>query len=116
MRKLNANEESKMSLALAYVVLSAILDVIANLFLKRSNVFTHRGYTIGCILMVWAAFSVLVLALEDMPLSVAYSTWGAVGIIGTILGGYIFFKEKLDTLGYIGVVMVVCGVILLHWE
>ena len=51
-----------------------------------------------------------------MPLSVAYSTWGAIGIIGTILGGYIFFKEKLDIVGYIGVVMVVCGVILLHWE
>ena len=51
-----------------------------------------------------------------MPLSVAYSTWGAIGIIGTIFGGYVFFKEKLDFLGYIGVAMVVCGVILLHWE
>ena len=105
-----------MSLALVYVVISAVLDVIANLFLKKSNAFTHKGYTIGTIVMVWAAFSVLVLALEDMPLSVAYSTWGAIGIIGTILGGYIFFKEKLDIVGYIGVVMVVCGVILLHWE
>ncbi|WP_297679723.1 hypothetical protein [Helicobacter sp.] len=26
--------------------------------------------------MVWAAFSVLIFALEDMLLSVAYSTWG----------------------------------------
>ncbi|AAP77105.1 multidrug efflux SMR transporter [Helicobacter sp. MIT 03-1614] len=105
-----------MTLAFIYVIISAILDVIANLFLKKSNVFTHKGYTIGCILMVWAAFSVLVLALESMPLSVAYSTWGAIGIIGTIFGGYVFFKEKLDFLGYIGVAMVVCGVILLHWE
>ncbi len=42
-----------MTLAFIYVIISAILDVIANLFLKKSNVFTHKGYTIGCILMVW---------------------------------------------------------------
>ena len=103
-----------MSLALGYVVISAILDVIANLFLKKSNAFTHKGYTIGCILMVWAAFSVLLLALEDMPLSVAYSTWGAVGIVGTSIGGYIFFKERLGIIGYIGMAMVVCAVVLLN--
>lgn len=103
-----------MSLALGYVVISAILDVIANLFLKKSNAFTHKGYTIGCILMVWAAFSVLIFALKDMPLSVAYSTWGAVGIVGTSIGGYVFFKERLGIIGYIGMVMVVCAVVLLN--
>ena len=103
-----------MSLALGYVVISAILDVIANLFLKKSNAFTHKGYTIGCILMVWAAFKVLLFALEDMPLSVAYSTWGAVGIVGTSIGGYIFFKERLGIIGYIGMAMVVCAVVLLN--
>ncbi|WP_026943461.1 DMT family transporter [Helicobacter rodentium] len=103
-----------MSLALGYVVISAVLDVIANLFLKKSNAFTHKGYTIGCILMVWAAFSVLIFALEDMPLSVAYSTWGAVGIVGTSIGGYVFFKERLGIVGYIGMAMVVCAVVLLN--
>ncbi|WP_297811901.1 multidrug efflux SMR transporter [uncultured Helicobacter sp.] len=103
-----------MSLALGYVVISAILDVIANLFLKKSNAFTHKGYTIGCILMVWAAFSVLILALEEMPLSVAYSTWGAVGIVGTSVGGYVFFKERLGIIGYIGMAMVIFAVILLN--
>ena len=103
-----------MSLALGYVVISAILDVIANLFLKKSNAFTHKGYTIGCILMVWAAFSVWIFAVEDMPLSVAYSTWGAVGIVGTSIGGYVFFKERLGIIGYIGMAMVVCAVVLLN--
>ena len=103
-----------MSLALGYVVISAILDVIANLFLKKSNAFTHKGYTIGCILMVWAAFSVLILALEEMPLSVAYSTWGAVGIVGTSVGGYVFFKERLGIIGYSGMAMVIFAVILLN--
>ena len=56
----------------------------------------------------------LIFALEDMPLSVAYSTWGAVGIVGTSIGGYVFFKERLGIIGYIGMAMVVCAVVLLN--
>lgn len=41
----------------ALVILAAILDIVANLFLKKSNAFRHKGYAIGCILMVWAAFT-----------------------------------------------------------
>ncbi|TLD80084.1 multidrug efflux SMR transporter [Helicobacter sp. MIT 05-5293] len=103
-----------MSWALVFVLCAAILDVIANLFLKKSHSFTHKGYAVGCILMVWAAFSALALAIQTLPLSVAYATWGAVGIIGTSIGGYIVFKERLGMIGYIGIAMVVCAVILLN--
>ncbi len=103
-------------LALLCVLIAALLDIGANLLLKKSQGFTHKGYTTMCILMVWAAFSVLAISIEVLPLSVAYATWGAIGIIGTTLGGYILFKERLSTLGYIGIVMVVCGVVLLHCE
>lgn len=105
-----------MSWALGLVVLAAFLDIVANLFLKKSNAFTHKGYTIGCILMVWGAFTALMFAIETLPLSVAYSTWGAVGIIGTTIGGYVFFKERLGVIGYIGIAIVMCAVVLLNLE
>lgn len=100
--------------ALGFVILAAVLDIAANLLLKKSNSFTHKGYTLACILMVWTAFSALAVAIEVLPLSTAYATWGAVGIIGTTLGGYIFFKERLGALGYLGIAMVVSAVILLN--
>lgn len=105
-----------MSWALGLVAFAAILDIFANLFLKKSNAFTHKGYTIACILMVWAAFIALTFTLETLPLSVAYSTWGAVGIIGTTAGGYILFKERIGAIGYLGIIIVLCAVILLHVE
>lgn len=105
-----------MSWALGLVAFAAILDIFANLFLKKSNAFTHKGYTIACIMMVWAAFTALTFALETLPLSVAYSTWGAIGIIGTAAGGYIFFKERIGIIGYAGIAIVLCAVILLHVE
>lgn len=101
--------------ALFFILLAALLDIVANLLLKKSNSFTHKGYALACVVMVWIAFSALALALHALPLSVAYATWGAVGIIGTTLGGYILFKENLGILGYIGIAMVVCAVILLNW-
>lgn len=106
--------ELNKEIALIFVLLAALLDIGANLLLKKSNCFTHKGYTIACILMVWIAFSALFVAIQVLPLSVAYATWGAVGIIGTAIGGYIFFKENLGVLGYIGIGMVVCAVILLN--
>ena len=101
--------------ALVFVFIAALLDIVANLFLKKSESFTKKGYAIACVVMVWVAFSALAVAIQILPLSTAYATWGAVGIIGTALGGYIIFKENLCALGYIGIVMVLCAVVLLNW-
>ena len=103
-----------MSWAFGLVIFAAILDIFANLFLKKSNAFAHKGYAIACIIMVWAAFTALTFALETLPLSVAYSTWGAVGIIGTTAGGAILFKERIGAIGYVGIAIILCAVILLH--
>lgn len=100
--------------ALFAVFVAAILDIIANLLLKKSNSFSHKGYACACIVMVWLAFSALAFAINTLPLSVAYATWGAIGIIGTSIGGYVLFKERLGIVGYIGIALVVCAVVLLN--
>lgn len=97
------------------IVISALIDVVANLLLKKSDGFKHKIYGISAVLLVIIAFILLSFALKYIELSVAYSTWGAIGIIGTCLGGYIFYKEKLNYIGIIGVIIVVCAVILLNY-
>lgn len=104
-----------MNLYLIIIIISALIDVVANLLLKKSDGFKHKIYGISAVLLVIIAFILLSFALKYIELSVAYSTWGAIGIIGTCLGGYIFYKEKLNYIGIIGVVIVVCAVILLNY-
>lgn len=106
--------ESSALLGLLLVFGAALIDVIANLLLKASNGFRKIGYGISSIVMVVIAFYLLSLALNFMDLAVAYSSWGAIGIIGTILGGRLFFDERLNTIGYVGVVAVLSAVVLLH--
>lgn len=96
------------------VCVAAVLDVIANLLLKASNGFSKISYGIGAVAVVIAAFYLLMLALDSMELAVAYSSWGAIGIIGTITGGRILFNEQLNNIGYTGVVLVIAAVGLLH--
>ncbi len=104
-----------MSAYFIIIVISALIDVVANLLLKKSDGFKHKIYGISAVLLVIIAFILLSFALKYIELSVAYSTWGAIGIIGTCLGGYIFYKEKLNYIGIIGVIIVVCAVILLNY-
>ena len=97
------------------IIFAGILDVIANLCLKKSQGFTNRFWGFGAIAIVLIAFYLLFLALGYVELAVAYAMWGAVGILGTIIGGRIFFNERFNYLGYIGVVLVVCAVALLKF-
>lgn len=96
------------------VCAAAVLDVVANLLLKASNGFSKLGYGLGAVGVVIGAFYLLMLALDSMELAVAYSSWGAIGIIGTIAGGRILFGERLNAIGYVGVVLVIAAVGLLH--
>ncbi|WP_233713094.1 MULTISPECIES: DMT family transporter [unclassified Helicobacter] len=99
---------------LALVFGAALLDVIANLLLKASQGFSKWAYGVGAILVVVVAFYLLMCALRFMELAIAYSSWGAIGIIGTIIGGRVFFGERLNAIGYIGVSLVITAVVLLH--
>ena len=104
-----------MSFYFIIITISALIDVVANLLLKKSDGFKHKIYGISAILLVIVAFVLLSFTLKYVELSIAYSTWGAVGIIGTTLGGYIFYKEKLNYVGILGVVIIVVAVILLNY-
>ncbi len=102
-------------MSFAFIVIAAFLDIVANLLLKKSNGFQSLGYGIGAILMVLLAFIILSFALQSIPLSVAYATWGALGIFGTTLGGILFFKEKIGKKGIYGLILIIGSVILLHF-
>lgn len=99
---------------LSLIVISAFLDILANLFLKKSQGFQSVFWGALAVILAILAFILLYFTLEYVPLSIAYATWGAVGIIGTCLGGFIFFKERLNFIGILGICLIICAVILMN--
>ncbi|MDL0109584.1 multidrug efflux SMR transporter [Campylobacter felis] len=98
---------------LFYVVLAALLDIVANLALNKSNGFRNFKWGLLSILLVWLAFYLLALSLEGMKLAIAYTLWGSIGILGTTLGGWYFFKQKLKPIGWVGIFIIIIAVITL---
>lgn len=98
---------------LLYVVLAAFLDIIANLALNKSDGFRNFKWGTISVLLVWLAFYLLALSLEGMKLAIAYTLWGSIGILGTTLGGWYFFKQRLKPIGWVGIFIIIIAVITL---
>ncbi len=102
--------------AIFYVVLSAVIDIIANMCIAKSQGFKQIKWGIGAIILIWIAFGFLGEAIKTIDLAVAYTLWGAIGVIGTALFGRIIFGHKLKPIGWFGIFMVTVAVILLSMD
>ncbi len=105
---------SFISAALLLVLLAAVLDVLANLVLAKSDGFRRRGLGVGALVLVGLAFFCLSLAVRDMDLAVAYALWGCFGILGTSLGGWVWLRQPLRPSAFAGIALLVTGMALLH--
>lgn len=59
-----------------------------------------------------AAFSALSQAVKGIDLSVAYALWGGFGIAATLAAGWILFGQRLNREGWIGLVLLLAGMIM----
>ncbi|RDU71624.1 ligand-binding protein SH3 [Helicobacter aurati] len=97
------------------IVISGICDIFANLALQKSDGFRQKKWGFLALLLVGVAFLLLSLAIDNgMNLPIAYTLWGAIGILGSVIGAYYFFQQKLKPIGYVGVVLVIISIALLQ--
>ena len=98
------------------ICIAAGLDIVANLMLTKSQGFKILRYGVTAVVLVLLAFSCLAYAVRGMDLAVAYALWGAFGILGTSLGGWILFGQKMHGTAWAGIGLLVGGIILLHFN
>ncbi|MEL4474044.1 SMR family transporter [Shewanella algae] len=100
-----------LTLSFGYVVLAALIDIAANMALTRSNGFKRKFWGTLAILLVLSAFTLLAQAVKEIDLAIAYASWGAIGILGTAIGGALLFKQRLKPIGWVGIAVVIAAVI-----
>lgn len=103
-----------LSFPLIPVALAASLDVAANLLLARSQGFRRKLPGLLALGLVGLAFYALSFALPSMDLPVAYALWGGFGVLGTALGGWLLFGQKLRPCAWAGMALLIGGMALLH--
>lgn len=97
----------------AWLALAIVLEIIANVFLKFSDGFRQKRYGFLSIACVLGAFSALSQAVKGIDLSVAYALWGGFGIAATLAAGWILFGQRLNRKGWVGLILLLIGMIMI---
>ncbi|MFK3659245.1 multidrug/spermidine efflux SMR transporter subunit MdtI [Scandinavium sp. NPDC088450] len=97
----------------AWLAGSIVLEIIANIFLKFSDGFRRKTYGILSLVAVLAAFSALSQAVKGIDLSVAYAIWGGFGVAATLAAGWILFGQRLNHKGWIGLALLLAGMVMI---
>ena len=97
----------------AWLAFAIVLEIIANVFLKFSDGFRRKGFGLLSIGAVLGAFSALSQAVKGIDLSVAYALWGGFGIAATLAAGWVLFGQRLNRKGWIGLVLLLAGMVMI---
>ncbi|PUF90752.1 QacE family quaternary ammonium compound efflux SMR transporter [Bacillus altitudinis] len=97
-----------------YLTGAILTEVFGSTMLKLSQGFTQVLPSMGVLIGFGCAFTFLSLALKTIELSSAYATWSGVGTALTALVGLVIFNETIHMKGFIGLALVICGVIVLN--
>ncbi|MNT91953.1 Spermidine export protein MdtI [compost metagenome] len=95
------------------MALAILLEVAANIFIKKSDGWRRKMPGVLGIVCILASFTALSQAVQGMDLSLAYALWGGMGIVLTSAAGWVFFRQALGRAGCLGIAMIVVGVVML---
>jgi small multidrug resistance pump len=103
-----------MTRAWGLLAIAIVAEVIATSALKSSVGFTRLGPSAVVVLGYGVAFYSLSLALESLPVGIAYAIWAGVGIVLITLFAWLAYGQTLDLPAIIGLALIIAGVVVLN--
>ena len=94
-----------------YLIIAGLFEVWWAVKLKFSEGFTRILPSILTIVGMILSFYFLSVSLKSLPLGTAYAIWTGIGTIGTVILGIVLFKEPLDIIRIICIILIVSGII-----
>ncbi|MFO1116715.1 MAG: SMR family transporter [Beijerinckiaceae bacterium] len=92
------------------LLLAIVSEVVATSALKASDGFSKLGPSAIVVVGYGAAFYLLALTLDQIPVGIAYAIWSGVGIVLVSVAGLLLFGQRLDLAGVVGIGLIVAGV------
>ena len=90
-------------------------EVTATALLKASDGMTRLWPTVGMLVGYVAALLLLSYVLTKLPVGPVYAVWSGLGTIGAAAIGLFVFQDKFPAPAWIGVGLVVSGVVVLGY-
>jgi small multidrug resistance pump len=97
-----------------YLVLAIVLQVSGTTSMKLSQGFTKTLPSVVMFILYGLSLSALTLALKHIDVSVAYAVWSGLGTALVAAIGVVWWREPVDALRVISLMLIIIGVIGLH--
>jgi len=89
---------------------AAVFEVMFAVSMKYAEGFTRPLPTVVTVLAVIGGIFFLTLAMRQLPVSIAYPVWTAIGTLGTVFFGFLLLGEALTLTKLASVALIVAGV------
>jgi small multidrug resistance pump len=97
-----------------FLSIAIVSEVIGTSALKATGEFTRLWPSVIVVVSYFSAFYFLTLTLRTIPIGIAYAIWSGVGVALITLVGWLFYKQTLDMPAFIGITLIVAGVVVLN--
>src|SRR3954470_14075898 len=97
-----------------YLAVAIVAEVIATSALKAAAGFTRSGPTSIVLLGYGIAFYFLSLALQTIPVGLAYAIWSGIGIVLVTVVAWLVYGQRLDAAACAGLCLILAGVVVLN--
>lgn len=98
-------------MAWLYLLGAAAFEIVFAVSMKYAQGFTQLVPAVTTIVAAMISIAMLTMAMRDLPVSIAYPIWTAVGTLGTVVFGYYFLNEPLTFTKAVSAIAIVGGVI-----
>ncbi|MCU6433244.1 multidrug efflux SMR transporter [Undibacterium sp. Jales W-56] len=96
------------------LMLTIVCEVIATVHLRLSNGFTKLLPSSIVVIGYGCAFWGLSIVMRRLEIGITYAVWSGVGTVFTTIAGIFLFEEGMSPPKIIGILLIVCGVMLLQ--
>ena len=102
---------------MGYIYLGAaiVLELCGTTCMKLSDGFSQKFFAAGTMIFYGFCFYFFALSLKSVQLNIAYATWGGLGVVLAAVVAKIFFHETISTPGFVGIILIVVGVVLCNF-
>ena len=98
-----------------FLLLSIILGITANGFLKTTQGFTNLFPTIVCVTSIILCLFCLAKAMMTIPVGFTYVTYGGLTITAVTIIGILKYNQTPNIYAAIGIALIITGVIMVNY-
>ena len=97
-----------------YLGIAIVAEVAGTTALKWSDGMSKLVPSVVVVIAYSIAFYSLSLALRTFSVGIAYAIWAGLGMVLIAILGVVVFKERLDLAAYVGIGLIIAGVMVLN--